>query len=420
MENQRNVWNRYLPQSIAGSLVLLPEEIAAQIQEIRLRKNAPTVLSTPQKEWLLEREGKVNELYSERAIVCTEAELQDSVARLCEFSIHTHEEEMKEGYIHTAEGCRAGIAGRAVVENGKVTAVRDITSVCLRMARSHRGSAVELATLLRRDSTPMGTLLCGVPGCGKTSILRDLACRLSSGEGGARKRVAVVDERGELALGSALRDCDVLAGYPKPQGVLQAVRVLSPDVILLDELGGEEEVNALSAALQCGVGVVATIHADTPERLRARPSIRRLLESGAVERVVFLSGRETPGSVRRICSANEVLYETDRIAFGSDNGDTPRNICLPAIEPKSKGVNLNSGITLFPANADRVYGGTVRKTSERGAKRESVCSVCLSESCDEIPEEPTVPQSVGTGSARECGGGWIHAGGYGIASAYRK
>ena len=88
------------------------------------------------------------------------------------------------------------------------------------------------------------TLICGEPASGKTSLLRDLARGLSSGDYGEIRRVAVVDERGELSGAGELPLCDVLRGCPKAEGIQQAVRCLSPEVVLFDELGSREETQA--------------------------------------------------------------------------------------------------------------------------------------------------------------------------------
>lgn len=142
-----------------------------------------------------------------------------------------------------------------MVEDGAVVSVRTLTSLCIRVARSHNGCADELKRLLDRDGL-RGMLICGEPSSGKSSLLRDLARQLAD-DG---RRVAVVDERGELSGHLPLPRCDVLKGYPKPEGIQQAVRCLAPDVVIFDELGTGEETDAVCAGLNAGVTAIASAH----------------------------------------------------------------------------------------------------------------------------------------------------------------
>ena len=156
-----------------------------------------------------------------------------------------------------------------------------------------------------------GVLIAGVPGSGKTTLLRDLGRQLSSGVTGRYLRVAVVDERCEIGGTAAegrrdLGVCtDLLSGCPKGEGILMALRSLSPDLILCDEVGKEEEIRAVSMALNSGVPVVATIHASTLEELLARPQGVALLHTGAFQKVVLLEGAASPCKIKSIVEAGD-------------------------------------------------------------------------------------------------------------------
>ena len=100
-----------------------------------------------------------------------------------------------------AGGHRVGVCGTAVYEENRVSGIRDISSLNIRIAREVYGAADEL--LRELDKEISGLLIAGPPSSGKTTILRDLARQLSI----KGKKVVVIDERGEL--GGAFR------GYAK-------------------------------------------------------------------------------------------------------------------------------------------------------------------------------------------------------------
>ena len=233
----------------------------------------------------------------------TGAQLAEILRALCEYSVHSYTEDIARGYVTLPGGHRAGVCGTAVTERGLVTAVRDISSINLRVAREIPGAAGELCARMYSNGGLPGLLISGAPGSGKTTLLRDLARRLSDGNGpeGHRgraapcRRVAIIDERGELAGAREGTPCcavgantDVLTGYPKCEGILLAIRSLSPEIILCDELGGEPDAAALEAGFHTGVRFVATIHAGSAEEALARPVAQRLLSCGAFDYLVHL------------------------------------------------------------------------------------------------------------------------------------
>lgn len=169
--------------------------------------------------------------------------------------------------------------------------------------REHLNCAKELAFTVKDGEAIRSVLLCGGPASGKTTLLRDLIRQLTGRYSKNRCRMAVVDERGELAPKEG--DFDLLRGYPKVRGIEQALRTLSPELILFDEIGGEEAA-AVSRCMGSGVAVVTSIHADSPQNLMRRPAAGELLAAGAFDYVVMLAGRQRPGVIDRVIPAEEL------------------------------------------------------------------------------------------------------------------
>ena len=147
---------------------------------------------------------------------------------------------------------------------------------------------------------------------GKTTFLKDIIAALSSGKAGKYIKIAVIDERGELGAvynGTPqieLGPCtDVLTGYPKGEGMNIALRTLSPELIVCDEIGGEGEANAIRMSLNAGTAVLATAHAGRLDALMRRPQIRTLIDEGAFDFLVQLKGQEAPCQIREVRQVGE-------------------------------------------------------------------------------------------------------------------
>lgn len=230
-------------------------------------------------------------------ISMSQAALNDTLAALCGGSLYAHSESLRQGYI-TAFGCRVGVAGRAVAEDGRIGAMADISSLCIRLPHSHPGAGAVAESVFRLLGCRAGLLVYSPPGGGKTTLLRELARSLSAGSAG--RRVVLVDTRGELYDADFPPACqvDVLRGYPVAVGIEMATRTLSPQVIFCDEIGNMQEAEAILQVQGCGVPLVASAHAADIDELLHRPPMAALAAGG-----VF-------GAYIGICRVQNLFFHT--------------------------------------------------------------------------------------------------------------
>ncbi len=213
-------------------------------------------------------------------VTLTEEELTAFVRGVAGGSLYAFGDCLCEGYLPLPGGSRAGICGEFVRENGRIVGIRRIGSVVIRVARAVPGAGEFAERVFRRSGCRLGLLIFSPPGGGKTTVLRDLALRLSTGS--RPLRTAIVDCRGELSGDWYGRGAcvDLLTGCGKGEGIAIATRTLSPDVILVDEIGGEDEVSAILSVEGGGVPIVATVHGTSLARLERRSPVSPLLRAG--------------------------------------------------------------------------------------------------------------------------------------------
>ena len=279
----------FLPPKIAESLFRFSDEIKLKTEEIRLRAGRPLALTISGETVFAHSFCKNPKVFDDKIFCLSEKDIEESFFSLCGGSVYSHIEELCEGFIILPNGHRAGVCGSAVLKDGKITSIKDISSLNIRLAKEVFISCEDILKGFER-----GILVCGPPGSGKTTLLRNLARSLASGEFGKPKRVAVIDSRGEIAgaikgiptanLGAAT---DVLTAYPKEKGIEIALRTLFPDVIVFDEIGNEKEVRGVLSSVNSGVKIITTAHLSRREDLYKRSQTEKLISSGAIDKLVF-------------------------------------------------------------------------------------------------------------------------------------
>jgi len=290
-----------LPSWLAQRFMALPADIKEQATEIRMRSDRPVSVTLRRRNAFLTRAGL--SYNPDDATFLSPRELWEVFDCLCEGSVYSCMEQLREGYLTLRGGHRAGLAGRAVLEDGHIRNIKSVSSVNIRIARQIKGSGEQACRTLMSEGALRGALIVSPPSGGKTTMLRDMARILSCGG----RRVCVVDSRGEIAAcydGVPQNDlgplCDVLDAYPKAAGILQAVRTLSPEAVICDEVGGSEECAAIVEGMNAGVPVIASAHASSLEEALRRPQLRMLIDSGAVTWLFCLAGAAEPGKIVEI------------------------------------------------------------------------------------------------------------------------
>lgn len=265
-------------------------------EEIRMRIGQPILLDTGTTElfWDDSREMLIETL--DDAYKVTERDIKEVTAYMSNYSLYAFEEEVRAGFLTIQGGHRIGIAGKAVCEAGKLKTIRQISFLNIRIAGEKRGCGNKVMGYIRYGESIYNTLLISAPGAGKTTLLRDCIRQLSMGDEAHRGlKVGVVDERSEIAacyLGRPQNDLgprtDVMDCCPKSEGMLLMLRSMSPEVIGVDELGGQTDYEAVEYALHCGCHLIGTIHGSDMEEMQKKPYLRQWLERNVFERYIII------------------------------------------------------------------------------------------------------------------------------------
>lgn len=299
-----------VPANIRQMIGSLPQKMLEEIEEFRLKVGAPFIVYGGGESFFVTGDGHLSRDRT-RAYVVTREDAEKALQLMCDCSVYSIEDELREGYITIRGGHRVGVVGKAVTEGGRVRTIKDISGLNIRVSRQVIGCADSLMPhILRGGDGIYNTLIISPPQCGKTTLLRDIIRQLSDGIpalGFTGMKVGVVDERSELAgcyqgipQNSIGIRTDVLDACPKAQGIMMLIRAMSPMVIATDELGRPEDLLAIEDAVRAGVNIITTVHGWNLEDAMQKPVIGKLLRDGVFERAVVLSRRRGPGTVEQV------------------------------------------------------------------------------------------------------------------------
>lgn len=284
------------------------------LQEIRLRANKPIIVIRKGRECFLDENGTFTDNRGNACYV-TEKELDALLKHICHYSPYAFEDEIRRGFITVAGGHRVGIAGQVVLEGeSAVRTIKHISYMNIRISHQIKGVADRILPYIYENGRIKNTLIISPPGCGKTTLLRDIIRQVSDGNDyGTGISVGVVDERSEIAgsyMGVPQNDVgirtDVMDACPKVLGMMLLLRSMAPGVIAIDELGGREDMEALRQAAYCGSRIVATVHGmGIEDYAKKLPDDGK--ETDPIFECVLILGKENGCPViRQICGEEEI------------------------------------------------------------------------------------------------------------------
>lgn len=255
---------------LSSVMALIPHEMREEIlgmgepEEIRLRAYGISAIVL----------GGRNIALSSRV---NQDAMREILKKACDMAIYAHRDDICRGYVSMSGGVRIGVVGHARYEGGRLGGIGDVSSLVFRIpsSRCSFGEALYSGFMKKRA----GMLICSRAGCGKTTAIRYLAHRLGTGD--APMRVVVVDERCEfdtLYYKDAM--VDILRGYKRALGVDIAIRTMSAEILIVDEIGTDEDADALLGAIGAGVTVIATAHGNNVSDVLGRGYVKRLCDAG--------------------------------------------------------------------------------------------------------------------------------------------
>jgi len=286
---------KVLPSYISNEIIRL--NCSQNITEIRLRTKCKIIIVCGKNEIVLD-------------CITTPKVILDILLNVSKNSIYAIQNDLNNGFVVIRGGHRIGISGEVVYVDGKIKNIKNICSLNIRVARQVYGCADRILSEIIVNNEFLNTLIVSPPGCGKTTLIRDIIRQTSNGIPSLNfkgKNVALIDERGEIASvyeGVASLDVgvrtDIMSNVNKASGMKMMIRSMAPDIIATDEIGKKEDIIAIKEAILSGVKVIFTMHGDSIKSILKNQNIKELLDLNIFSKIIILSNGKVPGIVEKV------------------------------------------------------------------------------------------------------------------------
>ena len=304
----------YFGKNIKYLLNSIDSKYFEKAEEIRIRLDRNITFKTFDKEYFVLKNMDISEIFLEDKIYKpTIEDISQTIETMSDYSIYALEQELKNGFITLKGGFRVGITGKVIIEDNKIKTIRNISSINIRIAREIIGCSNHILKYINTPSIK-STIIISPPNCGKTTLLRDIIKNISD----CKENVGLIDERSEIAgmyMGKIQLDVgkrtDILDRCPKSEGMLMLLRSMSTSVIAVDEIGSNDDIEAIEKIANSGIKIICTIHAYNIEDIKQKNNLKNILNKKIFERYIILNRKNG------ICNVDKI-YNEDLINIYSE------------------------------------------------------------------------------------------------------